>query len=62
MDAAESVKWGRWTCPECGAEMEDPDGVGETCCENGHGVFLSYVDPETGHMTAWRRPDLDSKH
>lgn len=36
--------WGRWTCPVCGEELEDPNSVINTQCHQGHSVTLGYAE------------------
>lgn len=38
-------EWGKWECPICGEEWEDPDFITETTCGNCNAiVMLSDID------------------
>ncbi len=44
-------EWGRWECPACGEENDDPDDICVTTCSCGATVLLSEVDE--GYRHAW---------
>ena len=39
----EYTKWGKWTCPVCGTNEEDPEHVTVTRCKNDHIVHLGPI-------------------
>ncbi len=43
---SESDEWGKWDCPVCGSEQEDPESFGgmKTECRNGHVVRLGWLE------------------
>ncbi len=47
------TEWGKWECPSCGEEQEDPDFVTESTCGKCNViVMLSDID-DGGTRIAW---------
>ena len=49
--AVEKEEWGKWECPTCKDDCEDPDSIYETTCSKGHHVRLGAI--ENGYRDAW---------
>lgn len=54
IEAAKTVaqEWGRWECPVCQSEHDDPEQITLTTCCNGHTVLLGEID-QSGRRAAF---------
>lgn len=47
-------EWGKWECPECNSEQEDPESIDLTTCANGHACLLGPIEDDATR-SAWRK-------